>query len=508
MKACKHTLSVLFFLLVLNSVKAQLNRQWVNNYNTADTAYMYVVNLFDGGNGSVVKVTMASKHVFPITYSRLLLQKVDPAGNLLWEQTYTHPIYNAFNIYKAVRDAAGNMYLCGQVTLSQSEAHWFILSFDGAGQFRWKKEIVENNFTEGYSRAIVADAAGNVYASGSVTKNGATYGVIVKYDSNGNEQWVKKVLNDYSYGLDMIIASNGDLVASNGEYEITRISSAGNVLWSTPDTTQWVYASPSLAEGADGSIYAITFLGYNYSLKKLSASGAFQWNKQDFATYLAFGDNSVKLLSDPDGSIYAYGLNSTDSVYQTAVFKINSSGQEIWRQPFQNLSGGISLNDVSDMIMLPNGSLALSGSTLLPNYYGSTLILNKNTGNVLDIDTISAASLYTDKLLYNTGGLYVSGQGNYETFLIKYASTVSIKENEPTEMDIEIYPNPFVDYITIKSEFDITRYELRNISGQLIRSVQTNGNITLPLHGISSGVYLLNVYGNNGQQALRKIIKQ
>lgn len=507
MKTAKHIFFVLFFSLGLTAVHAQLDRIWVNTYDMPDTAYMNVVNLFDGGNGSVVKVTMLTKQISTTTYNRLLIQKIDPAGNVVWDEEYTHPIYNAFNAYKAGSDAAGNIYLSGQVTVNQSTGHWFVISFDAAGQFRWKKEIVENTFVDGYSQAITVDDAGNVYVSGVVSGNGNSYGVIVKYDNNGSEQWVKKDTVNYYYGLDMIVAENGDLIASDGEYKITRFSPAGNILWSTPDTAQWIYVNPDLVESADGSIYAISFLGYNYSLKKLSASGTFEWNKQDFEEALLFGDYSIKIVSDAEGNIYACGLNSTDSIYQTAVFKINPSGQEVWRQTFQNINN-LEVYDILDMLVLPNGNIALCGSVYNSNYYAATFLMDKNSGNVLDVDTIDVAGVNAERLLYNSGGLYVAGNGNYSTSLIKYASSVSIKENEPHNVPLDVYPNPFIESISIQSEFLITKYELRNISGQIIKMGNANGNITLSLSDISSGIYLLNVYGNDGQQAFRRIIKR
>lgn len=508
MRHTKKTLIAFAFTFASVGAYAQLDRQWVKEYTDADTAYRNVIGLFNTSDGSVIKASLSTKHQPPEMYNRLHLQKINSGGNPVWEEIYTHPDYDQFSAYKAGTDAAGNLYFAGQTTAGQS-GYWFVISFDDKGQFRWKKEIVENTFDDGYARTLAVDPSGNVYVSGNVNGGGDNYGVIVKYDTNGNELWVKKESLNYSIGAAMMVTANGDLVVSDENYEITRFSPAGAELWSTPDTTSnFIYVHPALVESSDGSIYGISFLGFNYALKKLSSSGVFEWAKQDFEEYLAFGDLSVELKADAEGNVYAYGLNSTDTTYQTAVFKIDPSGEEIWEQTFQDMPNNEEVYEIYDMEILPNGKLALAGSVNQSVYYASAMILDEANGEIMDIDTITSSAFNPEFITYNSGGLYVAGTGNYATYLVNYSGTVSLEENEPKEAIIDVFPNPFTDGITLRSDFAMTKFELMTAHGELISSGKAAEGMEIQLSGIAAGVYLLNVYGENGQQAVRRIVKK
>lgn len=507
MKKYTYALLALFFSLTASYTHAQLDRQWSRVYQMPDTAYMSVIDVFDAGNGSIIKATMITKSQPPIQYNHFLLQKINAAGNTVWQQEYAHPVYDQFYFYKGGIDNAGNVYFSGHVVANQATSNWCVISFDASGQLRWKRETVENTFVAGSSHSLVVDASGSVYAGGVLYGIGSSYGVIVKYDSNGNEQWVKKVVDNYSYALDMLVSSNGDLVACDGFYEITRFSPSGTVLWSTPDTSTIPYVSPIIAESIDGSIYAISFLGFNYSLKKISASGNFEWNFRNFAEYMAFGDNSLLLTTDAEGNVYAAGINSTNAAdYETAIFKFDAQGQEIWRKPFR-FGDFPSISDVSDILILPSGNLAISGNLLQP-YNTTTAILAASNGNVLAIDTVNTVQISQQHMVFNSSGLFVAGTGNFNTGLIHYSSTASINENLTNELDITLYPNPFTEFISLKSDAQLNRYELIDAAGRRIKSALLNGNTTLVLDDLAAGIYQLRVYDAKEGSNVQKVIKQ
>lgn len=480
--------------------KAQFNRQWVNEYTTADTAYMNVIGLFDAGSGNVIKATLITKYTSPDAYNRLMLQKISPAGNIIWEEIYQHPLYEQFYLYKGGIDQQGNTYFSGQLTISPQDANWFVISFDSNGQERWQKGIVENIYTSGGSQKCVTDANGNTYVSGNVNDIGLSLGAIVKYDNLGNEQWVKYDTLSWTYGADMVIASNGDLIACDGNYELTRFAPNGQILWSTPDTADFVYASPGITEAPDGSIYALSFMNYSYSLKKLNANGVFQWNQTQFAQNLVFGDNNVDVVADSDNFIYLSGINSTDPAeYQTSVFKFNPSGTEVWRQEFSN-----EVYDVTDLILLPNGNPVVAASTGAP-YYPEVYLLNKQDGTIIDSDSLPAGGNQSI-LLHNQSGLFMASTGDFATMLAHYDNTLSIGENEG-ENELLIYPNPFSEEITVQTKMENAQFECLDLSGKMISTgnLSMNGNIRLP--NLASGTYIFKLTTNDGQVVTRRIVK-
>ena len=495
---------ILFSLcLVSQTGNAQLNREWTTNYTTPDTAYMNVIGLYDAGNGNVLKATLITKYSSPDTYNRLLLQKIAPAGTTIWEESYQHPQYDQFFLKSGGIDQNGNTYFSGQVTVNQSETNWFVISFDANGQERWQKGIVENFYSSGGSHFSVTDLQGNTYASGNVgDNNGFSSGAIVKYDQAGNEQWVNYDPTDYNYGADMIIAANGDLIACDGQYELTRFAPNGTITWSTPDTTDFVYATPKIAEAPDGSIYALTYLSYSYSLKKLNANGVFQWNQNQFAQNMVFADLSLSVHTDSESNIYLAGINSTDqSAYQTAIFKFNPQGTEIWNQGFS-----AETNDVTDILLLDNDQIALAASEYSGGQpYTTVYLVNKQNGSITDSDSLNEAGSQK-LLLQNQSGLYLAASGDFSTILAKYAGTLSISEHTDGG-ELLVYPNPFTNEVTIRTTGESARFECTDLAGKILQSGSLNQETNIFLPDLAPGMYHLTVTNKNGNTFSQRIVK-
>jgi len=480
---------------------AQLDREWLNNYSTADTAYMNVIGLFDAGNGNVLKATLVSKYTGSETFNRLLLRKIAPSGMTIWEETYEHPQYDQFYLKSGGIDQNGNTYFSGHIVMNQAESNWFVISFDANGQERWQSNIVENLYSSGGSQFCITDNNGNTYVSGNVNDGGFSIGTIVKYDQAGNEEWVKYDADNYAYGADMIVAANGDLIACDGQYELTRFAPDGELLWNTPDTAEFLYVMPQIAEAPDGSIYAISFLGYNYSLKKLNANGVFQWNYNQFAEYLAFGDISVDVNTDSQNFIYLSGINSTDqNEYQSAVFKFTPNGDEVWRQELSPET-----YDVTDLLLLDNDQPVIASSNWDGSaYHTAVYLLNGQNGDVIDDDTLSAAGT-EHHLMYNEAGLYLAGTGNFSTALARYDNTLAISDNDSNEQ-VLVYPNPFTDEIMVQSSLGNAVFECSDLSGKVVRSgILGNGSISL--YDLAPGMYNLTIRSNSGSAVTKRIVK-
>lgn len=485
------------------AAQAQLTRQWLNSYVAEDSAYTNVIGLYDAGNGHVVKATMLNKYNPPQdAYNRLRLQRFSPAGSLVWQTVYDHPVYDVFNLYQGRRDAAGNLYFIGNLSISQSSTGWFVVSFDANGQFRWKKEIVENLFSEGNTHSIALDASANVYVGGYVS-GALSYGVIVKYDSNGNELWNHKVVSEFNYANDLAVAANGDVLSATNTY-ITRLNAGGQEQWSLPDSG--FYAYPTIVESVDGSIYTLMYEGYYYHLRKYSSTGSLLWVYDDFEEYLAFGDNSIQLLSDAQGNVYCAGINTTDTLYHTAVAKISPQGVQLWRQGFKGAAP--EFYDVSTILVLPSGNVAASG-TMTTNNAG-TAILDGNTGAIIASDEVAISPNYVggQHMVNNAGGLFVAGTGDRATHIFNYTGGALSLAEAQAEASWAVFPNPFSESVTIQAGFVIQRYEVYTLTGQCVLQGNPNGNTTLHTESLSAGTYLLKVWGDGNTTAIRKIIKK
>lgn len=86
----------------------------------------------------------------------------------------------------------------------------------------------------------------------------------------------------------------------------------------------------------------------------------------------------------------------------------------------------------------------------------------------------------------------------------EYNSALSVSDNNMSTT-FSVYPNPTRGILNITTEEQLEKIEVYNYIGQkVIESTQLQINITQ----LNSGMYLLKVYGENGQVGIKRFIKQ
>jgi hypothetical protein len=87
-------------------------------------------------------------------------------------------------------DAVGNAYVAGNCNASGTN-DYLTLKFDTSGTQQWAKTYDGTAYQYDTPTAIVGDASGNVYITGSSISS-LTYDdfTTIKYDSSGNQLWV------------------------------------------------------------------------------------------------------------------------------------------------------------------------------------------------------------------------------------------------------------------------------------------------------------------------------
>jgi len=76
--------------------------------------------------------------------------------------------------------------------------------------------------------------------------------------------------------------------------------------------------------------------------------------------------------------------------------------------------------------------------------------------------------------------------------------------------NIEVYPNPFSNSISLKNADKANRVVITNLIGQVLLDVKLNGSEreTIKVEGLAVGVYLMNIYSENGDKVVYKMIKE
>lgn len=73
---------------------------------------------------------------------------------------------------------------------------------------------------------------------------------------------------------------------------------------------------------------------------------------------------------------------------------------------------------------------------------------------------------------------------------------------------VKIYPNPFSGYISISDTDKVERVVFTNLIGQVVKDIKPNGNETITTTDLPRGIYLVRIFGKNGEQLVRRVVKE
>lgn len=283
-------------------------------------------------------------------------------------------------------DAAGNIFITGMfsgttdfdpssnvASLTAAKADGFIAKYDSTGQYKWAIPISGGNDLS--LRSIVADAMGNVYATGYF--NGAvdfdpsssvkqlqwqalSDGFVAKYNSAGELVWAFPIGSqniDYCTSIQLTRAGN---ILVTGTFSYTMDLDPG------PGTK---YISP----------YGNT--SYDLFVAQYTLEGAYQWgfglgsDKEDMGWAITSdGDNNVYVTGefrntvdfDPSSKVATLTSHLAGSG-SAFIAKYNSLGVYQWADRINGYSQGqaISANTTGDVLLTGgfNGTTTIGSST-------------------------------------------------------------------------------------------------------------------------------------------------
>jgi hypothetical protein len=142
--------------------------------------------------------------------------KYDTNGNELWVKRYNGPENGDDRAGAIAVDASGNVYVTGGSPGSDTDSDYTTVKYDTDGNELWVKQYNGPGDDMDHANAIAVDASGNVYVTGSslsgtdwITSDYAT----VKYDTDGTELWVKRY-NGPTNGFDHVASMSVDTLGN------------------------------------------------------------------------------------------------------------------------------------------------------------------------------------------------------------------------------------------------------------------------------------------------------
>jgi hypothetical protein len=232
----------------LSKYSASGTQLWTRQFGTTgpDFGNSVAADLFGniyvtGGTGGSLGGTSAGN-------DDVFLRKYDSDGIALWTRQ-TGVDQNDYGKGVSV-DAAGNIYLAG----NYSTNYGFVSKYDPGGNQLWSTTLYDATITR-TTRGIAADGSGNIYVTGSSPPGGNA--MLTKLDSNGNEQWLRTIVNtgaDDSRGVTVDAAGNvyiAGLLQENGPTDfsqdafVAKYTPTGTLLWSKSWGTSTVEGFPN-----------------------------------------------------------------------------------------------------------------------------------------------------------------------------------------------------------------------------------------------------------------------
>jgi hypothetical protein len=331
MMPLKTTILLLFCILSISCI-AQPDLLW-QKAGGGTTAYKMVMD--DSAN-----IYLAGYSYYTTVISMRVV-KYNPAGVQVWN-TLIGFQYGAM-IHDMVVDKRGNVYVTGEIRPMMYASDMGVVKFNYNGVYQWYRTY--NNGSTDDALHIGIDSVCGIYIGGrcdnSFSREDA---VIIKYDSAGNQKWLRKFTNKTTNSNpleDMLVTSAGDVYFTgtndSGSTFIIKYDSAGTIRWNLRYSGG---NAQKIVRDIQGNILAAMFNNNgskNFSIVKFDPSGTLLYDSS-----FAIGMTEVSdMFLDKWGNAYICGLywkqlGYAGSGYET--IKFGSDGTLKWQRLWDNPS--------------------------------------------------------------------------------------------------------------------------------------------------------------------------
>ena len=360
------------------SANAAVREAWVTTYNGGYGDNLYAMAKDSQGNiyfGGDVYYNNSNTHDASIT-------KINPAGTVLWTAKYSGGYTDTF--MSIATDASGNVYGAGTSYVTGTyQYEMLVVKFDANGNQQW---VAKHNI--GSLEAMKIDASGNIFVSGfSYDIN--TYAlsiVMIKYDTNGNEIWASSTPaldygQPYFYYSEIAFDSAGDayLIANGGSNQgvVSKYdASNGNVLWWQAVVT---VGCPGIGVDSGNNVY----VSGGGVTSKINPAGTLLWMQTYESQLSYYCPENDRVAVDAAGSVYVTGgsnvagQNGWNEDFTT--LKYDTNGNLLWVRTYD---GGTNNFDRSnDLKMDSYGNIFVTGEgsdVVTGEYYLATIKYDTN----------------------------------------------------------------------------------------------------------------------------------
>lgn len=364
-------------------------------------------------------------------------------NNEVWVKRYNKDLDYA----KAIAvDKKNNIYVTGMAA-----SDFITIKYDSEGNQKWLKRYNGPANKEDLAKAIVIDEQNNVYVTGisQSSENDKYDYATVKYDTNGNQKWVKRYnafIDENDAVITMAIDKNNNIYVAGESFR------GSNTL-------------------------------RDYTAIKYDSNGKLRWVR--IFNGSASGDDLPKAIAiDKDNNIYVTGGSQSSGSEELVqeeqdyiTIKFDTNGNAKWIRNYNGPSNG---DDYANAIQIDkNSNIYITGASANDSYnYDYTTVKYDTKGNRKWVKRYNGPSDEDDfalaMVIDSNSNVYVAGEGEAGT-TIKYDTNGNQKwlkryEEPANSLAVDSNNNIYVlgggdDYTTIKYNTNGSRIWVNNYNG-------------------------------------------
>ena len=310
---------------------------WQDKYNFSPA---------DSNDGGLAICTdiMGFVYVTGYSYSQgsssdLVTIKYDSLGNRLWVTRYNGPAGNDLDYGgQIIADDLGNVFVGAWSKGSGTGFDFLVIKYDLNGVQIWQKRYDGGSSTD-VIKDMKIDAFKNVYITGIINFPPNIHTGLIKYDSSGNQQWVRKIgvgnpssfepLSMDIYKTNAIHITGGASGLGTGEdiYSV-KYTTNGDSVWGVRyDRNSRYQIAGDLKSDNKGNVYVCGFedvsllAGYDFVTLKYDSTGALLWNAYYSTSGNGSNDRAFRIWTDSLGNYIYVGGQSGNQGSRISVLK-------------------------------------------------------------------------------------------------------------------------------------------------------------------------------------------
>ncbi|MBK9525691.1 MAG: T9SS type A sorting domain-containing protein [Bacteroidetes bacterium] len=435
-------------------------------------------------------------------YPSLQVSKFDSSGILRWKKKINFTSNSYFNYTNSFIDANNNVYACGnsQGIVSNTQGCVVKISADGLYTYRY---LYYDSVPGGrYSiNAVTADSFGNIYAGGvadtSNYPNYASDGVIIKFDSMLNCQWIRHItirptaaeqVDNLELRNNVLILSVHSVLSGVGQTFVCEFDTSGNPILTHQVSVPYVAYSTIMKINSIGNItLAGITIPANWYVVSLDSAGNYLCDWRDTLSPADWNNRVLNLVVDDYNNIFVIGDIFNGQTGNYCVRKFQNCNVE-WTDSIIGFSG-------SGLSVLNNRVYASASAT---NTDMAPVTIYDSSGVILFRDSIPGFQYLPSSIIAESNSFYTTSNLRTDTVGVivsvrRYNNLMTnVAQDKKNNIGLDVYPNPSSTYLIVSSaEKKLKEIKLYNVSGQMIfsKNLTPDNYYRLDLPGTFSGQF-------------------